>query len=77
MRCLRPTPAPTEGIVTSREDFGEPMGSDLLLDIGLRYLLRGLLINAVRALISGAPPGVAEDVLRTVLIETRRQRDGN
>jgi hypothetical protein len=61
--------------VTAREDFGEPLGSDLLLEAGCLYLRRGLLINAVRALLSGVPLDVAEGALQTVLTEIRSRHD--
>lgn len=61
--------------MSAPEDFGEPLGSDLLLEIGALYEKRGLLISGVRAFLSAVSPNVAEGVLQTVLSEIRSRRD--
>jgi hypothetical protein len=61
--------------VNAQEDFGEPLGSDVLLEIGCLYLRRGLLVPAIRALLSGVPTDVAVGALQTVLIEHESRHD--
>jgi hypothetical protein len=55
--------------VSAREDFGEPLGSDILLLIG------ELLIDGIRALLSSVPPSTAADALQVVLIEYRGKQE--
>ena len=61
--------------MSAREDFGEPTGSDLLLEMGLVYFRRSLVVEGVRAFLSGVPLDVAEASLQTALIEIRNHGD--
>ena len=61
--------------VTAREDFGTPDAADILLEIGLLYRRRGLLIDGVRAFMSGIEPDVAIATLQAVVIELENRSD--